>query len=145
MMRLRPSPKRGVRKARCSQNHQCSHSPGGGGKKQAPRRRGGGRASEGDDQNPALIARSVASEELGSSVSFNQVLGTVGSSFGTAVAGAVLAATMAPDLHPGRAGISATLEIGALVCVAVFAALLVHALMTRSRRAPEERAEALRG
>jgi MFS family permease len=82
---------------------------------------------------PALIARSVASEELGSSVSFNQVLRTVGSSFGTAVSGAVLAANMAPDLHPTGQGISATLEIGALLCAAVFAALLVHALITRAR------------
>jgi MFS family permease len=82
---------------------------------------------------PALIARSVASEELGSSVSFNQVLRTVGSSFGTAVSGAVLAANMAPDLHPTGLGISATLEIGALLCAAVFAALLVHALITRAR------------
>lgn len=83
---------------------------------------------------PALIARSVASEELGSSVSFNQVLRTVGSSFGTAVAGAVLAANMAPDLHPTGRGISATLEISALLCTAVFAALLIHALVTRSRK-----------
>ncbi|MGO4186315.1 MFS transporter [Pseudarthrobacter sp. TAF60_1] len=82
---------------------------------------------------PALIARSVASEELGSSVSFNQVLRTVGSSFGTAVSGAVLAANMAPDLHPSGRGISATLEIGALLCAAVFVALLIHALITRAR------------
>jgi predicted MFS family arabinose efflux permease len=47
---------------------------------------------------PALIARSVAAEELGSSVSFNQVLRTVGSSFGTAISAAVIAA------HPGVAG-----------------------------------------
>jgi MFS family permease len=85
---------------------------------------------------PALIARSVANEELGSSVSFNQVLRTVGSSFGTAVSGAVLAANMAPDLHPTGLGISATLEIGALLCAAVFAALLIHALTTRTRRTP---------
>lgn len=93
---------------------------------------------------PALIARSVASEELGSSVSFNQVLRTMGSSFGTAVSGAVLAANMAPDLHPTERGISATLEIGALLCSAVFAALLIHALVTRSRK-PNEPAGTLRG
>ncbi|WP_167041305.1 MFS transporter [Salinibacterium sp. ZJ454] len=83
---------------------------------------------------PALIARSVAIEELGSSVSFNQVLRTVGSSFGTAVSGAVLAANMAPDLHPTGAGISATLAIGALVCTAVFVALLIRTLITERRR-----------
>ncbi|MEV8182497.1 MFS transporter [Specibacter sp. NPDC078692] len=82
---------------------------------------------------PALIARSVAAEELGSSVSFNQVLRTVGSSFGTAVAGAVLAANMAPDLHPTHTGITATLAIGAILCLAVFVALLARNLIARSR------------
>ena len=82
---------------------------------------------------PALIARSVAAEELGSSVSFNQVLSTVGSSFGTAVAGAVLAANMAPDLHPTHTGITATLAIGAILCLAVFVALLARNLIARSR------------
>ncbi len=77
---------------------------------------------------PALIARSVATEELGSSVSFNQVLRTVGSSFGTAVAGAVLAANMGPDMHSTDTGITLTLAIGAILCMAVFAALLIHTL-----------------
>lgn len=85
---------------------------------------------------PALIARSVATAELGSSVSFNQVLRTVGSSFGTAVAGAVLAAHMSPDLHPDGAGISTTLGIGAVLCAVVFIALLLHTL---TRRPPRER------
>jgi predicted MFS family arabinose efflux permease len=84
---------------------------------------------------PALVARSVAAEVLGSSVSFNQVLRTVGSSFGTAVSGAVLAANMAPDLYPSSAGISATFAIAALLCAVVFAALLIHTLMTHSWRA----------
>lgn len=83
---------------------------------------------------PALIARSVASEELGSSVSFNQVLRTVGSSFGTAISGAVLAAHMAPDLHPTATGITATLAIGGILCVGVFLALLVHKMAVRSRQ-----------
>jgi MFS family permease len=94
---------------------------------------------------PALIARSVANDELGSSVSFNQVLRTVGSSFGTAVSGAVLAANMAPDLHPTGRGISATLEIGALLCAAVFMALLIHALITRLRRTSRGRLAARSG
>jgi MFS family permease len=94
---------------------------------------------------PALIARSVAAEELGSSVSFNQVLRTVGSSFGTAVSGAVLAANMAPDLHPSGTGITTTLAIGALLCAAVFVSLLIHTLITRSPRATDGRADALVG
>jgi hypothetical protein len=42
----------------------------------------------------------VANEELGSSVSFNQVLRTVRSSFGTAISGAVLAANMGMIFTP---------------------------------------------
>ncbi len=94
---------------------------------------------------PALIARSVATRELGSSVSFNQVLRTVGSSFGTAVAGAVLAANTAPDLRPTGAGISTTFAIGALICAAVFIALLIYTLITRSRRPTDGRPDALVG
>ncbi|GAA4377695.1 MFS transporter [Paeniglutamicibacter cryotolerans] len=82
---------------------------------------------------PALIARSVATEELGSSVSFNQVLRTVGSSFGTAVSAAVLAAHMGPDQHSSGAGISLSFQIGAILCMAVFASLLVHFVATRMR------------
>lgn len=88
---------------------------------------------------PALIARSVAAEELGSSVSFNQVLRTVGSSFGTAIAGAVLASHMAPDLHPTGAGISTTLAIGAIICLAVFITLLIHKLATRTSHDTNQR------
>jgi predicted MFS family arabinose efflux permease len=94
---------------------------------------------------PALIARSVAAEELGSSVSFNQVLRNVGSSFGTAVSGAVLAANMAPDLHPSGAGIGTSFAIGALLCTAVFTTLLIHALVERFRRAADGRPDALIG
>ncbi|QSE86064.1 MFS transporter [Rhodococcus koreensis] len=79
---------------------------------------------------PALIARSVADTELGSAVSFNQVLRTVGGSFGSAVSGAVLAAHLAPDLHPTEAGIKLALALGAFGCAVVFAALLVNRLMT---------------
>jgi MFS family permease len=91
---------------------------------------------------PGLIVRSVAAEELGSSVSFNQVLRTVGSSFGAATAGAVLAANMAEDLRPTGAGISATFAIGALLCAAVFVALLIHTLVTQSKLAVDERTDA---
>lgn len=89
---------------------------------------------------PALIAGSVARAELGSSVSFNQVLRSVGASFGTAVSGAVLAANMAPDLHATGDGIQATFAIGALICMAVFISLLVHAFASRRRRGYGRRA-----
>ncbi|MGY5319821.1 MFS transporter [Neomicrococcus lactis] len=88
---------------------------------------------------PGLIARSVAAEELGSSVSFNQVLRTVGSSFGTAVSGAVLAAHMAPDAHPTAEGINLTLAISAGLAAVVFIALLIHALITRPKQSPHHR------
>ena len=91
---------------------------------------------------PGLIARSVAAEELGSSVSFKQVLRTVGSSFGAATAGAVLAANMAADLRPTGAGISATFAIGALLCAAVFVALLIHTLVTQTERTADGRTDA---
>lgn len=84
---------------------------------------------------PALIARSVATAELGSSVSFNQVLRTVGSSLGTAVSAAVIAANTAPDLHPTDVGISMTFQIGAMICLAVCAALVAHAVVAKIRSA----------
>ncbi|MBM9468299.1 MFS transporter [Nakamurella leprariae] len=82
---------------------------------------------------PGLIARSVASEELGSAVSFNQVLRTVGGSFGSAISGAVLAANMAPDLHPSGTGIDTALAIGAVGCAALLIALLIHQVGMRAR------------
>lgn len=82
---------------------------------------------------PALIARSVATEELGSSVSFNQVLRTIGSSFGTAISGAVIAAHSSADHHATAAAINITFEIGAVLCVLVFAALMINAAVTRFR------------
>ena len=84
---------------------------------------------------PALIARSVASEELGSSVSFNQVLRTIGSSFGTAISGAVIAAHTSADHHATAAGINLTFEVGALLCLLVFVSLAVHGFATRFRSA----------
>ncbi|WP_200846767.1 MFS transporter [Arthrobacter sp. 18067] len=91
---------------------------------------------------PALIARSVATEDLGSSVGFNQVLRTVGSSFGTAVSGAVLAANIAPDFRPTGAGITTTLGIGAVLCAAVFLTLIIHILTTNSRSVAAGRTDA---
>jgi predicted MFS family arabinose efflux permease len=80
---------------------------------------------------PGLITRSVAAAELGSAVSFNQVLRTVGGSFGSAVSGAVLAAHLAPDLHPTSGAINATLSISALGCALVSAALAANHLKPR--------------
>ncbi|MEZ2392208.1 MFS transporter [bacterium RCC_150] len=78
---------------------------------------------------PSLIARSVAAVELGSAVSFNQLLRTVGGSFGSAVSGAVLAAHIGPDLHPTVTAINAALSISAISCTAVFTALVVNHLI----------------
>ncbi|ASN38031.1 MFS transporter [Arthrobacter sp. 7749] len=84
---------------------------------------------------PALIARSVATQELGSSVSFNQVLRTIGSSFGTAISGAVIAAHTGSDHHATGTGINLSFEIGAVLCLVVFVSLLVNAGVKRSHRA----------
>lgn len=84
---------------------------------------------------PALIARSVASEELGSSVSFNQVLRTVGSSFGTAVSGALIAANTSADHHATATGINLAFEVGAVLCLLVFLSLIINGIITRFRSA----------
>lgn len=85
---------------------------------------------------PALIARSVAAAELGSSVSFNQVLRTVGSSFGTAACGAILAVNSAADGHSTDRGITLSFGAGALVCLLVLLALLGNAVRMRRAAAP---------
>lgn len=74
---------------------------------------------------PALIARSVAAEELGSAVSFNQVLRTVGGSFGSAISGAVLAAHLGADGHPTGGGIFLALAISAIGCATVLVGLFI--------------------
>jgi predicted MFS family arabinose efflux permease len=81
---------------------------------------------------PVLIERSVADTALGSAVSFNQVLRTVGGAFGSAVSAAVLAAHLAPDLYPTAEGINMPLAIGTIGCAVVFLALLVNRLTSRS-------------
>ena len=75
---------------------------------------------------PSLITRSVADTALGSAVSFNQVLRTVGGAFGSALSGAVLAAHMNTDRHPTEHGIELALGIGAIGCALVFAALIIN-------------------
>lgn len=90
---------------------------------------------------PALIARRVATAELGSAVSFNQVLRTVGGSFGSAISGAVLAANLGPDRHASGSGINIALAVGAIGSATVFAALVIHLRLHRwgmtSRENPE--------
>ncbi|MFW0793824.1 MFS transporter [Gordonia sp. CPCC 205515] len=75
---------------------------------------------------PALIARNVVTEELGSAVSFNQVLRTVGGACGSALSGAVLAAHPGPGTFPTEAGITVALALSAIGCSVVFVALVVH-------------------
>lgn len=77
---------------------------------------------------PALIARSVMAEELGSAVSFNQVLRTVGGACGSALSGAVLAAHPGVGLLPSDTGIQVALAVSAGGCVVVFGALMINHL-----------------
>lgn len=83
---------------------------------------------------PALIARSVADRELGSAVSFNQVLRTVGGSFGSAMSGAVLAAHLAVGGYPTATGIEIGLAVGASGCTGVLAAVLLTHLVTPQKQ-----------
>ncbi|MDV6271131.1 MFS transporter [Rhodococcus globerulus] len=82
---------------------------------------------------PALIARSVADTALGSAVSFNQLLRSVGGAFGSAIAGTVLAAQLSPDSLPTGDGINMALAISAIGCTMVFSALVVNYLASRAQ------------
>lgn len=83
---------------------------------------------------PSLIARSVEAHELGSAVSFNQVLRTIGGSVGSAASGAVLAAHMGAARYPTGRGIDLALLLGVVVGVVVLVALLVNRLLSRAAR-----------
>lgn len=85
---------------------------------------------------PGLIARSVADTELGSAVSFNQVLRTVGGAFGSALSGSVLASHLAADLNPTDTGITLALGLSAGASTVVFTALAVNHLRARRRSFP---------
>ncbi|NLG45293.1 MFS transporter [Gordonia sp. (in: high G+C Gram-positive bacteria)] len=74
---------------------------------------------------PTLIARNVAISEVGSAVSFNQVLRTVGGAAGSAAVGAVLAA------RPGQDGIDIALGVAAVAGTIVCLALIVNLLRVR--------------
>lgn len=87
---------------------------------------------------PALIARSVAVDQLGSAVSFNQVLRTVGGAVGAALSAAVLAAHPSdPELGSAYStdeGITMAFGVGVVCCAAVMVALVTHAVISRRRR-----------
>ncbi|PAY22548.1 MFS transporter [Dietzia natronolimnaea] len=82
---------------------------------------------------PALIARSVAVDQLGSAVSFNQVLRTVGGAVGAALSAAVLAAHPSESTYSTDEGITMAFGVGVLCCAAVMVALTWHAIMRRRR------------
>ncbi|MGN0100848.1 MAG: MFS transporter [Dietzia sp.] len=84
---------------------------------------------------PALIARSVAVDQLGSAVSFNQVLRTVGGAVGAALSAAVLAAHPSGSTYSTDEGITMAFGVGVLCCAVVSLALVVHAVTGRRRRA----------
>ncbi|ALG86357.1 MFS transporter [Gordonia phthalatica] len=77
---------------------------------------------------PTLITRNVAISEVGSAVSFNQVLRTVGGAAGSAIVGAILAA------HPGPEGIDISLGVAAVGGTVVCVALIVNVLRSSIRR-----------
>jgi len=82
---------------------------------------------------PGLVARGVAAQELGSAVSFNQVLRTVGGSIGSAIAGAVIATHLGPGSRPTGHGIELTFVISAVGCAVVAVALATHAVHAARR------------
>ena len=86
---------------------------------------------------PALIARSVAVDQLGSAVSFNQVLRTVGGAVGAALSAAVLAAHPSDSAYSTDEGITMAFGVGVICCAAVMLALVLHAVLGRRRRAQQ--------
>ena len=86
---------------------------------------------------PALIARSVAVDQLGSAVSFNQVLRTVGGAVGAALSAAVLAAHPSDSAYSTDEGIAMAFGVGVICCAAVMLALVLHAVLGRRRRAQQ--------
>jgi predicted MFS family arabinose efflux permease len=81
---------------------------------------------------PGLISRTVAEQELGSAVSFNQVLRTIGGSVGSAIAGAILTANLSATRAPTGTGIDIAFGTGAIACAAVLLALVVHSVRVSS-------------
>lgn len=83
---------------------------------------------------PVLISRSVTIRELGSSVSFNQVLRTVGGALGASLSGAVLAAHPSGGQYSTQTGITDAFLLGVGCCAVVFVALAIHAVAKTARR-----------
>lgn len=83
---------------------------------------------------PVLISRSVTIRELGSSVSFNQVLRTVGGALGASLSGAVLAAHPSGGTYSTETGITDAYLLGVGCCAVVFCALTVHSMVKLARR-----------
>ncbi len=76
---------------------------------------------------PTLVARNVAAFEVGSAVSFNQVLRTVGGAAGSALVGSILAAS------PGVHGITVALGVAAVATTVVCLALVISQLRAGRR------------
>ena len=94
---------------------------------------------------PTLISRSVVVAELGSAVSFNQVLRTIGGSVGSAVAGAILAAHLGASGGASGAGIDLAFAVSAGACALVLVLLVVHTVVSSRRRARAVREAAAAG
>lgn len=86
---------------------------------------------------PSLIARNVAASELGSAISFNQVIFTTGGSIGSAIASSVLSTTTSADLLPSAAGIDLALANAAGLAGVLLFILLAHNWHTRAKSEPE--------
>lgn len=85
---------------------------------------------------PLLISRSVAETELGSAVSFNQVLRTAGGSIGSAVAGAVLITAPGGVVgYPEDVGVA--FAAGTIIGVAVVFLLIVRQATAWWRARPD--------
>ncbi|MER6300830.1 MFS transporter [Kitasatospora sp. NPDC001539] len=89
---------------------------------------------------PGLIVNAVAADEVGSAVSFNQLLRTVGYSTGSALCGAVLQAHTAPgQLLPANSGYRDAALIGCAVWVVIGLTTIVLPRLsaaTAARRGP---------
>ncbi|MCC9306586.1 MFS transporter [Kitasatospora sp. RB6PN24] len=89
---------------------------------------------------PGLIVSSVPAREIGSAVSFNQVLRYIGYSTGSALCGAILQAhTAAGHLLPSESGYRAALLLGCVVWVVIG---LVTIVLPRRAAAVARRASA---
>lgn len=73
--------------------------------------------------SPVLVARRVALGEVGSAVSFNQVVKTIGATMGSALAGSIFAAAVAGAGFPSAGGIGFAFSLGLAAAAAVTLAL----------------------